>query len=802
MGCAVLIVVCGLVGAVGEAAVEAGEEVDLTGARRGRFLQTADSSGSWTGPNPTPAPPPSPANTVKVSVTLDTTIERANQDDFQNKFKEDLAAVLSINASRIEVTSVAPGSVVVGVSILPDTSGTPIATATLTSKLTKGVIFLTLGVQTAKALSTADISIATAVKLSYYHIDWTNPGTLNTFSSANYEVTPQDVSGWGGLDGMRNAQCTCDLTVSKCDITSAGGCACDPDCSSNGLVSKFTSRLPEGQVSQKVKMCDAGVTDVNLDMMGQDSSDGFRIGSEFVDSQLCVVKTNNPSLGTFYTDPGALKTVSTTYNLQGGHLMQVGLDSGDYASQTDQYTYAEETPALVATASTYSIGDAIERRNSANCASSTAEYIEFPEAGFTGECSPQGVTAFGVRAGPSFCTRRVTRQLQDSCATVFSSEPYVGTASKPLCFATTPEAGPTPMTVIVRSTTPAGTQPLTTSWEAASNTCRNAMKAVYYTVTHDTALKITGITAEVWYTDIQEGSLQQNFTISYETLASPAATFSGRGLTARRMERSGAPGYVIGAPLLGGSAVTQTTLESGVSTTRYAIRERVGGLAVVGMAPGGTCTDGARAVRFMHDTITACNALMDMNDLKAACQSQGSVGGVQTSLFSDIMQNHTDSYVGVFGDAVGEHLADWVEIKQDVAISAAAWSETDKTCGAMVTEYRLNIFTAPVGNVQQAQSKVVGAYYSYGVETVRFAQSNDNVRQAVELRTVVTFIELPDKVVAEQLLKPPRLVPELPTDIFYPFTLNSEGATSSVAVCAPCVSLVTVAASVLMLRIF
>jgi hypothetical protein len=749
---------------------------------------------------------PSSANTVQLRVTLATTIERANQADFQNKFTADLADVLSIDAGRISVTSIAPGSVVIGVSILPESTGKPIATATLTSRLTKGVTFLSLGVQTAKALSTADIiSLAAAIELSYYHIDWTKPGTLTPFSSAKYESTPQELSGWGGPDGTRNAQCTCDLTASRCDITADGGCACDPDCTSNQLVSKFTSRLPEVQVSQKVKMCDAGVTDVNLDIMGQDSSDAFSITTEFVDSQLCVVKTNNPSQGTFYTDPGALKTVSTTYTtVQGGHLIQVGLDSGDHAAQIDQYTYAEETPALAETKSAYGIGDPIERRSGASCSGSpNAVHIEFPEAGFTGECSPRGVTAFGVDTGPSLCTRRDTRQLNESCAMVFSSARYVGTAAKPPCFAASPDtAGPTAMKVIVRSTSPAGTQPLATSWDSASGTCRNAMEAVYYTVTHDTALKITGITAEVWYTDIQEGSLQQNFTISYETLASPpGATFPGRGLTARRLERSGAPGYVIGAHVLGGSAVTQIKQESGVMVQRNAIRERVGGLAVVGMAPGGTCTDGARPVRFMHDTVTACWKSMDMSDLKAACENQGSLGGAQTSLFSDLMQNHTDSYVGVFGDAVGEHLADWVQIQQDAAISAAAWSETDKTCRGMVTEYRLNIFTAPVGNVQHAQNKIVGAYYSYGVDTVRFRQSNSQVQQAVELRTVVTFIEQPDKIMTEQLLKPPRLVPELSTDLFYPFTLTAPGTTSSVTARAPCVSLVIVAASVLMLRI-
>lgn len=39
----------------------------------------------------------------------------------------------------------------------------------------------------------------------------------------------------------------------------------------------------------------------------------------------------------------------------------------------------------------------------------------------------------------------------------------------------------------------------------------------------------------------------------------------------------------------------------------------------------------------------------------------------------------------------------------------------------------------------------------------------------VELRTVVTFIEVPDKVLVEQVKPAPRLLPEFPDDMFYPF---------------------------------
>ena len=104
------------------------------------------------------------ANTVVklLPVTLAMTIEGTKKKDFQIKFIADLANILDIEATcisveRISDTSIVPGSVVIGVRIQPDSTDKPIATATLTSKLTKGVAFPSLSVQTAKALSTVDI---------------------------------------------------------------------------------------------------------------------------------------------------------------------------------------------------------------------------------------------------------------------------------------------------------------------------------------------------------------------------------------------------------------------------------------------------------------------------------------------------------------------------------------------------------------------------------------------------------------------------------------------------------------------
>ena len=87
---------------------------------------------------------------------------------------------------------------------------------------------------------------------------------------------------------------------------------------------------------------------------------------------------------------------------------------------------------------------------------------------------------------------------------------------------------------------------------------------------------------------------------------------------------------------------------------------------------------------------------------------------------------------------------------------------------------RIDENTAAVGNELQPQNKIVGAYYSWVTTSVQFRKP---VTQEIELRSVVTFVELPDRIMVEQVLAAPRIVPAMPADFFYPFTLSTSGST-------------------------
>ena len=616
----------------------------------------------------------------------------------------------------------------------------------------------------------------------YYHVTWSEAATLTKPEDAEYQVTPQDNTvNWGGLSDSRSAMCTCDLTKFSCDVTVSGGCACDPDCAA--YTAHFTNTLPEGKVQSTLRYCSASVDSANLDLMDRANSEGFTLNSQFVDDQLCVIKTNNPSLGTYYTDPGALTSVDTIYSTQDTHLMQVSLDTGDFLSQTDQYTFAEQGSLAGAVQAAYGFGDpimAFDGVSGGQCMAAAGRYMPFPTPGFSGECSDFSFASFGISEGPSLCIRRSMVALSQSCSTTFGAAAYVGNSAKFPCVAAKPGAtSGTVMTVVVRDHSSSTGTPVSagyplpnTSYDGASGTCKNALDAVHYTVSHDSSRKITAVVAEVWFKDITETFATQNFTVSYVTWETSPSPAPMRGRSGLRSEKSGAPGYLVGALVLGGRvATTTTTDDNGLTRDRYAIKQRVGGLAVVGMGEGGACSDGARSVRFMHDMVVACTKSLDRAQLKATCQSQGTTGGVANTIYNSLL-NGTDSHVGVFGDASAEFVSDWIALKQDVAVSAAQWTESTSSCEKLATEYRLTLFTAPVGSIQQPQAKIVGGFYSFGTDSVRFEQASASSLQALELRTVVTFVELPDKVLSEQLLEPPRLIPEMPADLFYPFTLE------------------------------
>jgi hypothetical protein len=82
---------------------------------------------------------------------------------FEADFSRDVAARLSIEAQRIVINSIAPGSIVVDFSIRPDSSGTPVPTAAITTAFSTPGIAIA-GAQTTSAITAASVAAELVLK--------------------------------------------------------------------------------------------------------------------------------------------------------------------------------------------------------------------------------------------------------------------------------------------------------------------------------------------------------------------------------------------------------------------------------------------------------------------------------------------------------------------------------------------------------------------------------------------------------------------------------------------------------------
>jgi hypothetical protein len=217
--------------------------------------------------------------------------------------------------------------------------------------------------------------------------------------------------------------------------------------------------------------------------------------------------------------------------------------------------------------------------------------------------------------------------------------------------------------------------------------CQNVPEKIFFTISHDGKGVISSVSAEVYYTDIASPSAELTFTAAYIVATATDAEASGAlGDAQGSSIRSGAPGYLAGRPVLSGRLSTDGPDEA----KRTAIAERVGGLTVTGMAPGGGCAGGAKQVGFGYDTMTACVVSLTAAELMTACLAQvpsplqprrllrrrlrcarvtepcrppqGNDEDGDTTVFNPFVVATEDTYFGIFGDASSSFLDDWVRM--------------------------------------------------------------------------------------------------------------------------------------------
>eukprot|EP01047_Picozoa_sp_COSAG01_P062749 COSAG01_NODE_8026_length_2949_cov_186.367018_2_plen_213_part_00 len=179
---------------------------------------SSSGSSSWgdgfAAPEPSPQgghtslPPPPPPVVITMTIPGDVAAITSNatvKAAFEAAFATDIAVHLGIAASRITVTSIAAGSIVVTYSIAPEANGNQVSTAAVQTTLANPITFTTI-----KNSAAIPSSITTQ-----YDSPVTATGITATGGSPEPEPEPEPPSGTITLDksGVESIQITTSLVL-------------------------------------------------------------------------------------------------------------------------------------------------------------------------------------------------------------------------------------------------------------------------------------------------------------------------------------------------------------------------------------------------------------------------------------------------------------------------------------------------------------------------------------------------------------------------------------------------------------
>jgi hypothetical protein len=634
-------------------------------------------------------------------------------------------------------------------------------------------------------------------------------------------------------------------------------------------VSRFRSLgacLPEGPANRTLKNCvdvDLAASLVYVNPRARMSVEG----SPAVDSILCVAVDNSPILGRFLEDPGSLSS---------DVLSDPGV-ARKYSFKTSGNTGARDLPQGAAGPSSYNVGAkipaAMAQGGAVPLRTAYGGWWALPLPGADGSCSFSGggspFAGFRRDVPASQCV--VSQPLSSAVCSALSADRLVGSLRIGLSprASTSSSSGWASVTVgsvsiangtdgTVRDGTASD---LTAAWDATSCTCTGAVVAVAYRVTYAVATStIASVIADVTVADVSGGPagascgaspvpvpLTSSVSFVADT-AAPGASYSSS--SAVRYERSGAPGYRVGSPVLGGVLIARSGVNpsstSPSGTDRLAVTRSappgilgamaddsgtgfsLAGLTVRGPSMDGSCAaytptlgvvGGDRAlplaVRFGEDMSATCGLALDEAALAALCSASASV----PAFFGLGLMNATAgsapvpaTHVGIFGNSDPWKAWQWARLDTGVLPTSASWDAARRTCTGIVSGIDIELLTASVGSAANPQHKIVAGRVSYATDSWAYSQEQGAPAaagtgvQTFLLRTTVTFTEY--KTADPTVFAPaPPVIPKIPSDLWYPFQTADDaaaqpfvtsGSTAAAAVAAGATAAVVAAAAVLL----
>jgi hypothetical protein len=232
--------------------------------------------------------------------------------------------------------------------------------------------------------------------------------------------------------------------------------------------------------------------------------------------------------------------------------------------------------------------------------------------------------------------------------------------------------------------------------------------------------------------------------------------------------KSGNPGYIPGHPVLAAS----------VSSGLVAVDPSGFRLPYAGDAFGSClqphllpAAGSGLSVLFNVDSGAGCRLSMNQSYFDELCQTGGTVA------FFSLPQNIA---IGRWGDASAATAQDWLPITAPSVASSPKL--TLSVCQSMVTGLDISIVYTAAGLKSNPQFTILGAVAAFvSQDVVRPLDAQPNSSVTVSLSTTISFIFKAPASSESIFASPPRVLPPLPADIFYPFIMESPASSLSVS---------------------
>jgi hypothetical protein len=662
------------------------------------------------------------------------------------------------------------------------------------------------------------------------------------------DVTPNLPAGCSCVnDQQSNVTCTsftcsqtCDLNKGQCDAY----CCSDPDCSADE-VARFRSTgqcLADGSTASLVTRCsDVSTLDkVNAKFNMYVSSD-----DNALNGLLCVSVENSPYEGEFYLpQTDKLGNTALLRTLVPGATFQ----SKEETSSNDTLPFFRQGGAVPA-----AVAGSVAAGGPVNLQAVFGGFLPLPARGAEGECTFSNFVAFAEDVQRNDCVQPLA-SLEAACnasqvwggglssAALLTGTLFVGTGPQSVVadvagwvqlrvgqvYYKNPVTGalagygaaPVPLVNTTNATTGASQMAppewwsRNTTWDAATQTCYNAVAGLKYALSHNTAGYITAARVDLVLTHLAAtaaasgGSstlaLQQTFQVAYTNINSvaPNATTVARVV-------SGNPGYITGLPVQAGIAVS--------AADQAAVAYQPAGLQIMAAAGSmGSCfaqqAAGASAsqlpfwetlgkaapsttpVLFGVDASSSCTIEMTydtfVNNITQWCVDMSA---------SPLFQAPAGTVLGIYGNANPLQSHDWIPLEVDrkgIQPTARSPMPGALLCNNFVDAVDVELLWTKSGTTRSPQPMLLAARAVLKQSAWRWRQEPlIKATQKFTISSSVTFVEL--KLDSSQRSnykpEPVSVMPQLAYDVFYPFDILVQGSPAGPASGKLCLALLALA---------